>query len=202
MSRSFGPGLASALVMAVGCVGGQSAVMAPNSPVRIQFVAEGDSFAAAAREYERLWATDGARIVQAMERVSDLTFISARFADTAIAARVLERASSSGYRDTPMQMRASYPPDTRRATLIHELGHRLQAGLFRREEEEHGPLFLWIYDVWVDLYGRDFADAQVMVERRRGGPYPAAWDAAMGLSKAERAARWKALLTERTPTRY
>lgn len=201
MSRSFSLAFAGVLLAASGCRGGRGVVTTSASPVRVQFVAQADSFNTAAREYERLWAAEGARIVQAMERVSGLRFTSPLFADTAITAQVLERASNSGYRTSPMQMRASYPFDTKRATLVHELGHRLQAGLFRRDEEEHGPLFLWIYDVWVDVYGREFADAQVLVEKRRGGPYPAAWDAAMALSRAERATRWKALRDERMPTR-
>jgi hypothetical protein len=169
--------------------------------VRITFVAQSDSFASAAREYQELWAAEGARIVAAMERVSGLRFVSPVYADTAITALVLERASNSGYRDTPMQMRASYPASTKRATLVHELGHRLQGGLFRRDEEEHGPLFLWVYDVWVDLYGLPFANAEVAVERRRGPRYVAAWDAAMALSSEERQARWRTLREERLPTR-
>ena len=171
------------------------------TPVRLTFVAQSDSFADAAREYERLWAAEGARIVAAMETVSGLSFVSPVYADTAITANVLEAVSFSGYRERPMRMRASYPPDTKKATLIHELGHRLQAGLFRRDEEEHGPLFLWLYDVWVALYGKEFADAQVAVEKRRRGPYPAAWDAALALTPAERAARWRAIVAERSPTR-
>jgi hypothetical protein len=100
-----------------------------------------------------------------------------------------------------MELRASYPSDTKRATLIHELGHRVMAGLYRRDEEEHGALFLWLYDVWVALYGKAFADEQVIVERRRGGPYPKAWDEAMHLSATERAAQWRAILAERLPRR-
>jgi hypothetical protein len=169
--------------------------------VRITFVPQSDSFAAAAREYEQLWAAEGQRIVAAMERVSGLGFVSPAYADTAIVANVLERASNSGYRSTPMQLRASYPFDTKRATLVHELGHRLQSGLFRREEEEHGPLFLWVYDTWVVLWGQQFADAQVLVERARGGPYPKAWDDALALDAAQRASRWRALRDERLPTR-
>ena len=188
--------------LAAGCrAAGPPGRRAAASPVRITFVAQSDSFAEAAREYERLWAAEGARIVAAMEDVSGLRFIGPTYADTAITAIVLEAVSNSGYRERPMRMRASYPPDTKKATLIHELGHRLQAGLFRRDEEEHGPLFLWLYDVWVALYGREFADAQVAVEKRRRGPYPAAWDAALALSPAERAARWRALVAERAPTR-
>jgi hypothetical protein len=166
--------------------------------VRISFVPQSDSFAAAARDYSQRWAVEGDRIVREMENV---TFVYPAFADTAITANVFEGVSNSGYRESPMRLRASYPADTKKATLIHELGHRLQAGLFRRDEEEHGPLFLWIYDVWVKLYGQQFADAQVAVERARGGPYPKAWDEALALSANDRAARWHALVAERLPTR-
>src|SRR5687768_10829990 len=108
---------------------------------RIEFVPESETFAAAVGEYERIWAADAARIARTMQEVSGLTFT-----DTAITAVVFEGVSSSGVGDTPMRLRASYPVDTKRATLIHELGHRLQSPLFRRTDEEHGPLFLWLYD--------------------------------------------------------
>lgn len=137
-----------------------------------------------------------------MEQISGLSFVYEQFADTSITATVLERPSSSGFRDrSGMQLRASYSPDTKRATLIHELGHRLMAGLYRRDEEEHGGLFLWVYDVWVALYGKAFADEQVVVERRRGGPYPQAWDEAMRLTAEERAVHWRAILDDRLPRR-
>lgn len=181
---------------------GPCRIVAQASPVRLTFVAQSDSFEASAGEYRRIWAEEGARMVASMERISGLSFVYPKFADTAIAATVLERASNSGFRNrSGMELRASYPPDTKRATLIHELGHRLMAGLFRRDEEEHGYLFLWIYDVWVACFGKEFADAQVVVERRRGGPYPAAWEAALALSAAGRAERWSELLQERKPQR-
>ena len=186
-------------VLVVACASQPIRPPAPN--VRIDFRPASAELTEAAREYERLWAAEGERIVRAMEAVSGLSFVTPAYADTAIVALVLEAPSYSGYRTSPMRMRASYPFDTKRATLIHELGHRLQSGLFRRDEEEHGPLFLWIYDVWVQLYGQAFADAQVEVEKRRGGPYPKAWDEALALSAAERAARWRTLLAERLPTR-
>lgn len=97
-----------------------------------------------------------------------------------------------------MHLRASYPPDTKRATLIHELGHRLQSELFHFGEDDHKYLFLWIYDVWVKLYGREFADAQVAVERQRGRMYPAAWDFALAMSPGQRAAKWKETVAART----
>jgi hypothetical protein len=171
------------------------------SPVRITFLPESDQFAGAVAEYQRIWAADGARIVAAMERVSGLRFVTAAYADTAITANVREVPSNSGYRARPMTLRASYPLDTKRATLVHELGHRLQTELFRRGEEEHEPLFLWLYDVWVELYGQEFADAQVAVERARGPRYVAAWDGALASSAVDRAARWKAIVAERMPPR-
>jgi hypothetical protein len=175
---------------------------APQTRVELRFVPASDDFAAAVREYEQIWAADGARIVAAMERISGLSFVYEQFADTSIAATVLEKPSNSGFRDrSGMELRASYSPDTKRATLIHELGHRLMAGLYRRDEEEHGALFLWVYDVWVAMYGQSFADEQVVVERRRGGPYPQAWDEAMRLTAEERALHWRAILADRLPRR-
>lgn len=167
--------------------------------VQITFVAQSDSFAPAAREYEQIWAAEGARIVAAMERVSGLRFVNPDYADTSITANVREVASNSGYRASPMTLRASYPTDTKKATLVHELGHRMQSHLFRQSEEEHPQLFLWIYDVWVDLYGQSFADAQVAIERTRAERYVKAWDEALSYKTREaRAARWKAIVAERT----
>jgi len=74
----------------------------------------------------------------------------------------------------------------------------MQADLFHRGEEEHQYLFLWIYDVWIKLYGRKFADAQVTIERARGRMYPAAWDYALAFTPEQRAAKWKQIRDERT----
>ncbi|HJU74518.1 MAG TPA: hypothetical protein VJ717_12290 [Gemmatimonadaceae bacterium] len=174
----------------------------PATNVRVEFRAASDSFAAARDDYERIWASDGSRMIAALERSAGLQFAYPEYADTAITVTVREVASNSGYRArSGMVMRASYSADTKKATLMHELGHRLMAGLFFRGEEEHDELFLWLYDAWIALYGKDFADAQVVLEKRRGGPYPAAWNYALSLSPAERAAAWKKVLAERLPRR-
>jgi hypothetical protein len=70
-------------------------------------------FSAAARDYDQIWRAEGLRIVAAMERASGLKFVSTFYADTAIVANVLERASHSGFRESPMQLRASYSTDTK-----------------------------------------------------------------------------------------
>ncbi len=98
-----------------------------------------------------------------------------------------------------MRLRSSYPFDTKRATLIHELGHRLQSRFFGREEEDHPVLFLYLFDVWDELYGAEFADAQVAVESRRRGlfDYETAWSTALALTPEERATRLRDELASR-----
>lgn len=163
--------------------------------VHLTFTAASDSFRGAVRQYDSLWAADGARMVRALEGAARLSF--ADIGDTVIRATVLEAASSSGFRERPMVLRASYPVATKKATLMHELGHRLESNLFRASEDDHPFLFLWLYEAWADIYGADFAQEQVAVEKRRRGVYPAAWDAALRLSAVERAARWDSVRTSR-----
>lgn len=166
-------------------------IFAQAAALRITFTAESPQFEAAASEYVELWTREGERIVDAMESVSGL-----KFDGNEVKAIVFEGTSESGYRERPMRLRASYPPDTKKATLIHELGHRLESDLFRGEDD-HPYLFLWIYDVWVKLYGRQFADAQVAVEKARGRMYPAAWEAAMALTAEQRASKWRETVAAR-----
>ena len=160
--------------------------------LRITFTPESPQFEAAASEYAELWTREGERIANAMESVSGL-----KFDGNEVKAIVFEGVSESGYRERPMRLRASYPPDTRKATLIHELGHRLESDLFRKGEDDHPYLFLWIYDVWVKLYGRQFADDQVAVEKARWRMYPAAWEAAMALTAEQRASKWRETVAAR-----
>jgi len=178
-------------LLALACCVSASAQM---SSLRVVFQPDSDRFAEAARDYGTIWAAEAARITAAMEAASGL-----KFEDREVQAVVLEAPSDSGYKEKPMHLRASYPADTKKATLIHELGHRLQSDLFRHDEDDHKYLFLWIYDVWVNLYGRTFADEQVTVEKRRGRMYPAAWEFALSSTPEQRAAKWKETLTERMP---
>jgi hypothetical protein len=167
---------------------------AQSMSLRIAFQPDSDQFSDAAHEYETIWAGEGARITAAMEAASGL-----KFEDREVKAMVLEVSSDSGYKEKPMHLRASYPLDTKKATLIHELGHRLQSDLFHQGEDDHKYLFLWIYDVWAKLYGRNFADAQVAVEKRRGRMYPAAWDFALSFTAEQRTTKWKETAAERMP---
>ncbi len=158
------------------------------SRVEMEFVPESPTFEAATAAYTSIWREDGSRIVGVMEKVSGV-----RFVEPHVRAIVFEGVSSSGFGTTPMRLRASYPDEVKRATLVHELGHRLLGRIRNRDDiDEHRKLFLVLYDMWVALYGPDFADRMVKVERGRKGiyDYDSAWTWALTLSSEQRAARF------------
>ncbi len=152
-------------------------------------------FAGAAEEYGRIWESEGARIVAALEGATGLAFPAAP-----IEAIVREGAPMTSYDGRTIRLRADYSPTYKRATLVHELGHRLALLLPRDAElDDHRLLYLFLYDVWTDLYGPDFADRMVSIERRIPGRYDynAAWTWALAMTRAERRGRLRAL--RRTP---
>jgi hypothetical protein len=170
-----------------------SALPVQNQPVTIEFEPESatkESIKATA-EYDAIWKADGARAVDAMERLTGVAFDERR-----ITAIVYEGVSFSGGGDRPMRLRASYPPDVKKATLLHELLHRMLSRVTTTAEiDEHRKLFLVLYDIWVALYGKHFADRNVAVESRRKGlyDYESAWRWALAMSAEERAAKFKTL---------
>jgi hypothetical protein len=171
-------------------------LVAQERAIRLQmnFTASAESFDVATKEYREIWASEGERIVAAMERATRL-----RFETGPIGAVVYEGPSFSGFGQRPMQLRASYSSATKRATLVHELGHRLVGDLVPRTIDHHSVIFLFVYDVWVELWGQSFADEQVAIEKRRTGPladYEGLWRQALDLSSAERARRFQQFVRE------
>src|SRR5262245_28503615 len=161
--------------------------------VAIQFEPQSptEAFIKAAAEYDALWTAEGPRMVEAMERITGV-----RFEERKIKAIIYEGTSFSGSGDRPMQLRASYPAEVKKATLIHELFHRMLGRVKTTSEiDEHGKLFLVLYDTWVMLYGKEFADRNVEVESQRKGlyDYETAWKWALAMSADDRAATFKKL---------
>jgi hypothetical protein len=157
----------------------------------LSFVPVQPRFAGASDDYARIWKIDGSRIAAALEAVSGLRFPEAR-----IDAIVSDARPMTSYDGRQIRLRASYSPDYKKATLVHELGHRLVLVLPRRGGlDDHRLLYLFLYDVWTDLYGRDFADRMVAIERRIPGgfDYDAAWTWALSHSRDERQHRLHAL---------
>lgn len=166
---------------------------AQDPTIKMAFTPESENFVDATRRYQEIWNAEGMKMIEAMQIVSGL-----RFLEKEISVIVFEGASSSGFEDKPMKLRASYPDEVKRATLIHELGHRLSTQLKNRPKDldEHRILFLYLYDVWAKLYGRTFADRMVEVEKKRKGiyDYETAWNWALSLSENERAARFREIV--------
>jgi hypothetical protein len=172
-----------------------AATQATPSAVELDIRADSAPLEAAAAEYRAIWAREGARIVSTMQRISGL-----RFRELSIPVRIVTGPSSSGYGARAMRLRGSYPEPTKRATLIHELGHRLQDELFARGEDDHPALFLWLNDVWTALYGAAFARQQVDIESARTGgrhDYRGMWAQALALDSSSRANAWRRLRNER-----
>ena len=152
------------------------------------FTPQDQTFAEAAEAYRQAWIAEGSAIVEAMERATGL-----RFLESHVDAVVYEGVSRAGAGNSPMYLRASDPADVKKATLVHEHGHRLIAQLRIRpaDLDEHRVLDLFLYDVWESLWGSDFANQQVMFDSELTGlyDYKAAWAWALSISKEERASR-------------
>src|SRR5262245_18364770 len=82
--------------------------------VSMTFTPQDQTFAEAAEAYRRLWVDEGSTIIEAMERGTGLTS-----RETHVNAVIFEGPSNSGFGDRPMYLRASYPFDVKRATLVH-----------------------------------------------------------------------------------
>lgn len=145
----------------------------------------------AADEYREIWIKEGEEILKAFEKIS-----GSKFEEKEIQVIVYEGISRSGRsKNDAMRLRASYPHDVKLATLIHELGHRF---LFDFESKQHSLdahqiLFLILYDIWTELYGKEFADKQVAIESKRKGvyDYEKTWEWALSLGSVGRAEKFK-----------
>ena len=151
------------------------------------------AFVAAVGEYRGIWTAEGDRIIEGLEKISTL-----RFPEKHVKAEIYEGPSFSGRGGAPMKLRASYQAEEKKGTLVHELGHRMNAQLKVRPSEldEHRLLFLYLYDLYVDLYGKDFADREVAFGKTLKGiyDYEGAWNWALAMSREERSARFAEVL--------
>jgi len=178
---------------------------AQGTRVTLTFVPQNKNpmFDTATDEYRRLWAAEGGRIILAMEQLSKL-----KFPPKDIKAEIFEGPSSSGVRFNregapaggidPMRLRASYHAEEKKGTLIHELAHRMNAQLKKRPQDvdEHRLLFLYLYDLYENLYGKEFADREVAFGKTLKGlyDYETAWNWALALSREERSVKFGEVL--------
>ena len=164
------------------------ALLAAGAPP-IAFVPAGPTFAEAADSYQRIWEEDRDRIVAAMESATGLAFPT-----TPVEAIVSETRAMTAYHGREMRLRASYGATYKRATLVHEVGHLLTLTLPRNSGlDDHRLLYLFLYDVWTDLYGESWAERMVDIERQIGPEYAEAWDWALAMTREQRQARLRSL---------
>lgn len=138
--------------------------------MNIYFHPDNENFIEAAKEYQLIWDKEGSRIIDALENFGNM-----KFKEKTINAIIIERMSYSH----PLTFRASYPADVKKSTLVHELAHRLVVGNNIKAEnplESHKLINGFLYDAWVLLYGKEFADAMVKIESSRTPMYQEAWD--------------------------
>jgi hypothetical protein len=159
----------------------------------ITFTPVQPNFAAAADEYRQLWCDEGVRIVQALEEASGQPFPA-----TPIEVFVANVTPMTAYDGRTIWLKASYPAYYKRATLVHELGHRLSFTMARSPDlDDHRLLYLFLHETWSQLYGTAFADRMAQAERRIRGryDYAGAWDWALAMTSAQRRERLVPLRT-------
>lgn len=167
--------------------------------LKINFYPESDNpaFEKASAEYRKLWEQDGNRIVSAIENISGL-----KFKEKFINALVFDDVSYS----VPLQLTANITLERKRGALVHELCHRLVVGNNIKVKSGknynswifaiHKHINLILYDIWVTLYGENFAKREIKYEislwdREGVSPYKIAWDWALSMTKEERAKKFK-----------
>lgn len=166
---------------------------AAQAQVAVSFAPYTAAYGYAARAYEAIWDEYGARIVTALE-----THTCLPFSESTVSAVVADAVSHSGGPKHPMRLRATYLPEVKQSTLVHELGHRHLWQLVERldDVDGHKTLYLVLDRVWADVWGEEFAEERVRSESdwHSEYDYAAAWTWARSLDPQERARLWNELL--------
>ena len=167
--------------------------------LKINFYPESDNpeFEKASMGYAKLWEEEGIRIQKTIENISGL-----RFKEKIINALVFDNVSYS----VPLQLTANVTFERKRGALVHELCHRLVVG--NNIEVKSGKSYnswiltihkhidLILYDVWIELYGENFAKREIKYEislwtGKDISPYKIAWDWALSMTKEKRQKEFK-----------
>jgi hypothetical protein len=185
------PPIRSAIVATLAALACAPAV---HAQLTVEFVATTAAHESAARAYRAIWEQDGPRIVAALEARTCM-----RFPETAVAALIGDDTSNSGGPEYPMGLRGSYELDVKRATLVHELGHRHLWQLANRldDVDGHRTLYLILDRVWADVWGDKFAAERIQTESTWTAEYDyaSAWAWARALTVDQRGVLWNRLLT-------
>jgi hypothetical protein len=178
-------------------------VLVQQPPITLTFTSDlTDELVPLVQEARQIWAAEGAHIIQVIQEVSGL-----RFGESAITVLIHRAPSVSGapIPSSPLKLSSRYPI---RMSLIHELGHRLNTAQIRSLPKDwpsgnagrdgHKLLYLYLYDVWVRLYGQAQADDWVDQEKQWAALgftfIKEAWEWALQLGADGRAAKLRAII--------
>lgn len=156
--------------------------------VQVVFKPETPEYSDSANQYKEIWSQDGQIIIQKMEEITKL-----HFPESYIEVDIVNGPSYSGTLNNKqkMKLRYSYNLGHKKASLVHELLHRHLSGnrISTLGRDSHYVLDLVLYDIWIEIYGKELADKAVEIESNYKGPladYKDAWAEALSLSKEER----------------
>ncbi len=160
--------------------------------IKINFYPDSDlmDFSEALGEYKKIWEEDGEKIINEWE-----SYTGFKFKETEINSVIFAGRSHSH----PLSLRYSNTIDKKKATLVHELGHRLIVGNANRTGrpsslDAHKELNLVLYDVSVNIYGEAFANEMIEIEKAFDDMYKEAWEWALQFSKEERLQKFKEIM--------
>lgn len=151
--------------------------------LKINFHPECDipRFIEGAEDYKKIWQADGEKISTVIENISGFKFRAEEYN-----AIILDNKPSGSY---PLILLSSYPFEKKQSTLIHELTHKVlprTEAMKQSELENHKVLNLILYEIWIEVYGMEFADNAIKGEIIWSDIYKEAWNWAISLSKEER----------------
>jgi len=158
--------------------------------------------ALAAGRYASFWQQNDPAITASFYRHTGLRF-KQRYITVKIRS---DGRSKAGNEHQPMELSKTWnTPKEVGCTLIHELAHRLIIGN-GIELPENGPhsynhynyyahrhIYLFLYDVYVDTIGHEYADREVARESSGNNAYSKAWQWALSMNYTKRQAVFKKL---------
>lgn len=167
--------------------------------LHITFIAEANDQKLMEAEvaYERVWASHGASIITAYEAVTGFDFPV-----STLHAVIHHDISQSN----PLKFQAHTEDSYRIGDMIHELGHIAIVNgptvkyIPDEADDEltrtHKVLYLILYDVLIQVMGRDFADWEIEREKHFSQPYATAWNWALAKDHQERQSMFRQLVKQ------
>lgn len=138
-------------------------------------------------EYENIWNEFGEKIIEAFEKYSGL-----KFAETYLNAIVFGTGNIS--QSHPLCLKANCEFDEKKSLLVHELAHII---IYRKrklpniEDNKDSTLLhfhmnLFLFDVWKEVFGNEFASKSVEREKLYAEKYKNAWEKFEQCAEADR----------------